>query len=69
MAKLGLEQSIQCSRALIYAFVHIILWDSLIFYFCVTKALISIEIYIEYVAEPPKKSGPRAPIDVSTDLR
>ena len=21
------------------------------------------------VAEPPKKSGPRAPIDVSTDLR
>ena len=23
----------------------------------------------EAVAEPPKKSGPRAPIDVSTDLR
>ena len=47
MAKLALEQSIQCSRALIYAFVHIILWDSLVFYFCVTKALISIEIHTE----------------------
>ena len=24
---------------------------------------------LEVVAEPPKKLGPRAPIDVSTDLR
>ena len=47
MTKLALEQSIQCSRALIYAFVHIILWGSLVFYFCVTKALISIEIHTE----------------------
>jgi hypothetical protein len=47
MAKLALEQNIQCSRALVYAFVHIILWNSLVFYFCVTKALISIEIHTE----------------------
>ena len=27
------------------------------------------QVLLELVAEPPKKSGPRAPIDVSTDLR
>jgi hypothetical protein len=48
MAKLALEQNIQCSRALVCAFVHIILCDSLVFYFCVTKALISIEIHTKY---------------------
>ena len=47
MAKLVLKQSIQCSRALIYAFVHIIIWNSLVFYFCMTKASISIEIHTE----------------------
>jgi hypothetical protein len=32
-------------KALFYTFIRIMLWDGMVFYFYVTKALISIEIH------------------------